>query len=105
MNYEIPNEVLEEIAGLTDANYHQEAREKIAEVVLEECRKRAVDYRLVNLIKTAKRTITDIYDMGEAKGGIDPEEFAVACKFTNIMLAVIGEIFGDEVRAAFNKVL
>lgn len=92
---------LKEWAQDTDGNRHRDVRAKIAKWAA----KNAEDSRVKRLCKELGKTIDEIYEDGIFTGGIGPEDFDVACKFTNVLLKVIEQEFGNETADAIGKCL
>lgn len=92
---------LKEWAQDTDGNRHRDVRVKIAKWAA----KNAGDIRVKRLCKTLGKTVDEIYEDGTLTGGIDPKDFEVACKMTNVLLMVIRQEFGSETADAIEKCL
>ena len=92
---------LKEWAQDTDGNRHRDVRVKIAKWAA----KNAGDIRVRTLCRSLGATINQVYEHGAFVGGIEPGDFDVACKFTNVLLKVIEQEFGNETAEAIGRCL
>lgn len=92
---------LNEWAKDTDGNRHRDVRAKITDWAA----RNAGDIRVKKLCRSLGATINQVYERGACTGGIEPDDFDVACKFTNVLLKVIEQEFGNETAEAIGRCL
>lgn len=92
---------LNERTRSADANRQRKVRAKIADWA----ERNAGDIRIKKLCKELGKTVDEIYKDGILMGGIDPKDFEVARKLTNVLLTVIRQEFGNETADAIEECL